>query len=539
MSITRRSAVWQCRVATVVLALTTGGCGTTFDVVHIPQDQIAAAVAARPGIYYALPLTEFEVSLPVNVVLDHPGRLSGFDLCAASCNRSPAAVCAPVAKPAATPTATLLGPPAVVPKSAPDDDQIYRAEVHSDNPFIAVNHQFMLQGGRLTEAKLSSSNETLPLLASALSPLATLSGLGAGLPAPADTAATTSARHPATQSPTKPPPLPDACTPLMTTDERQLASRVGLLDQREILLGRIAAELDTQQNRALSCPEVRCIADTMQEFKLQGLHGLHRAQEFLLQPTGPVPAALAALRLDSARARSAELLARHSALKLLLGLDGKTEKYMLSATTSKALRPMRGPVPGEWIFGKADWRFDAPVELLPAQAEPYLEAARQELDKLVFAIKPAVTAQFGPAAEAVPAESLRGYRYRLPAQGVFSIKLADSAVFEREYPVAQFGRVAVLPSHFKGLDAGLSFALDNEGTLTSVTLGQKAQDTTALQTLSTTLEKRQSDRESAALKSAQGQNNLAAEQIKADKQRRCLEALKGLAGDAPYPDICK
>ena len=66
-------------------------------------------------------------------------------------------------------------------------------------------------------------------------------------------------------------------------------------------------------------------------------------------------------------------------------------------------------------------------------------------------------------------------------------------------------RCTALPSHFTGLSAILDFDL----------------------------------RDGAALKGAQGDNNLASEQIKADKLRRCQEALKALAPDKPWPDICK
>ncbi len=544
-------------VLVIALALAAAGCSITLKAEHVPSGDLANAVQRIPGIYYALPLTELNVIVPARVELESAGPWAGFDGCIANCKRPGATTCkqADVKPKEAAARVTLLSA-TVNAAAVPDSDHVYRVVPQTSNPFMTVNHEFTLAGGRVRSAKTSASDQTATVIASSIGSALGLRDLLSNRPQEAldKSMGLLMSRKPDPSARGRSESAPDAhaCAApglqsLWSHKEFQPYDYLTGIDLNEKKAGHLA-KLFVKED-ALSCEQVRCFAATIYDMREMADQTQKRAEAYLNSAEAP-NAPLAALRLEQARLKSADWLSRAAALRKKGGMAIENSTATVTISPRTGLRPKLendGTSSSKFEYSREDWRIDGPADLSPVERQPYADAATTWLAKnaltttvqLEDASKPQAQKEWAPSVEG------GGYRYRLPASGRVQIELTLAAeagskrivLLDETLPIAQFGKLASLPSQFAGTKASLNFTLADDGTLASVAMGQESQSAAPLNTLVADLKKRETEREGAALKAAKAETDQTAEAIKSEKHKRCLAALK--TEPATVPDFCK
>ncbi len=509
-----------------VALLSLTGCGASFKAVHVPSADLPTALATQPGIYYALPKTELSVVVPVAVTIATPAPFGNFEQCLVDCVAGTKAACTPKAD---EPVATALLQRATFKQlSVPDADHIYRVDADTTNPFMTLKHEFGLDQGVLKTATLFASNQTFTVLSSALGSLLGVKTFPTSAPA----AKAAPGKHQC-----------DAATYPGSSAADSLFKDMGALNRHEAVSQRIMA--GWVKKAPMSCPQVQCLSDTLLELRMSAAAELADANDYLL--SAPAGADLATVRLQQAASRSALFQSRAEALAVLVGLNSKTEKQTVVATAQLELT-----APETQSLKLSPWLVRESETVSPDDGQPFSKEARAQLTRcpVVVIQTPLAVAMTGAQAVQLRDGVEGGYRYRMPAPVRFEVQqLASQSdpknpcaalnLADERLAIAQYGALAALPYKFSGMDASLAFVLDAEGALKKVSFGQTAQSAAPLKSLVDDLNQRNADNAAAPLIGAAAQTDLADQRIKADKQRRCQEALVSLPATAAWPDICK
>jgi hypothetical protein len=390
------------------------GCGTVkVTSEKVPVSELHSYVAT-PGIYYALPKTQLQVTVPLTI--DH--QTKGFrgnvlDACQSACKEEPDA-----SKPAecvipAENDKITLGKPELALKSLPDFDHLYRLKV--DGGWInGVTHTVdVAENGVLTDSKTVVVNQAPELALSVLSAVAKTAPLFAS-----------------------------------------------------------ALRSKKAPTSGMSCRDARVIATRVDQTK-RAIEHLERERDQLLLPRAGVRAGLDAERAKLADKRLKELIqAERDKLENYRADNDLTEerKTYKATLVSKPVVPGENTaVAGEQLQLAEALNTDDSV-LLPAGI-----AAR--IKKLSFLIDVQPDLPVGASLATLPSDpnaaepTAAGYRYRIPVQGLLTLKCKGSAdlvspcgdpptqLLQQQVPIAQYGALATLPAEFKGKGASVEMQI--------------------------------------------------------------------------------
>lgn len=549
---------------TLVMAVMLAGCGVTLQADRVALDNPAALQV--PGVYYALPRTELQVSWSARVSQAHGGGFKDFEACVSHCRavaperRASEMPCPCTATPSAAWQHELLAA-SIQGVPRPDPKHLYRLNASADNWLATVNHALKLSDfGTLASLDTSATEGVSDWVANVASAALRIVPLRAGnegletragqrdaAPAMSSLQGTPKTGQRAQQGGEAKQPA-SACSVAAGVDRA-----MGLdfdLRMAQRLVNNTLNSLTQAKPISLSCLQVECITSVLDRLTQQ-VRVLEALQLTSIRSAqSPEQAQLAAQWVGQQIQAAA---ASRQALEAGLMLQPAAAPAKVVATWSdtpffpEAKEDMPRRDLSQWSLqpdtGPAIQCAAPGGQGIPARFAQLCTALSQQ--KLVVQ---ATDKDLAGAAKAQAQPSAGGYRYRIPAWAEVRIHQGSdngSVLARQSLPVAQFGPIVALPAHYSGRKAALNFELNDQGALRSIQLGQEAQSGAALGSLADAVEERRGRRaeraeaaQSAPLQNATRDNDLQVQSIRALQLQRCAEALRTLPPDAPMPAIC-
>ena len=535
------------------------GCSTTFVAERVDETGLAGdAAAGRAAVFYALPRTVVDVTLPIEVTLTDGGELAGFDRCRVLLAQDPTQkgctfdlVRAPRFK---------LLPATAAARAVIDRDQIYRVRFDTSSPFKSaqLSMGFDPATGVSTSVEYRGQNDTAKVIGSVLM-----------------AAIKTGATILFSRDPGGPARM---CVP----DDPKLE-----VAQRIDLVGRALDDcLDDQTTLDLTRAEVDTLAKLVSDAQRNIPHLAdvlrNNGGRDLLQVPG-----VAATWVQRSESEATAAAAAKAAARKRLHIDGTESVFVASVRSAKSLLPLAPsascglalgypagatldtvakdafPAGAAWYPPTKDWCALRSADLIVDGNDAGHRAGARIAGELAanrirFFVRMDPTAESLLAAPDAKPPALAeegGLRYRMPAAGridVLAVQSPDKKtdctkpsacrvvpLARQTMPVAQYGVVLALPSKFKGNDANLKFELDPAtGSLKTLAAGQKGRDGSEITGPLATLQDIQKQRQDAATAAAEAPVKELKNQYDAELYQRCLKALKDLPPDAPKPAIC-
>jgi hypothetical protein len=474
-------------LAAMTVAATLGslssGCGVTLEATHMS----ATEATKGEGVVYALPRTALAIAQPVNLVLSGGGEFGNWETCAKVCSaQAPDDVIKDSCRFDIKPKITFGGPD-VIGTSEADPAHVYRVAI-SPGWFETVNHKFVVGAdGVLTATENSASNMGYEIASEVLKMVAQGAKTVLGAPRGSQTAAEQLAARTTIIEMAK------------VTAKPRLAQCFDLQARLKVLYKKLQDEVD--------CPTVKlisaCLADTEKE--VEAMKAAHSAAVKDAYTKGKDADTLKFVD-DRGKALVAEAEAKSASARALYGISPGTTTKIAYVVTTPLLTPQDVaillPDGQQFTPDTATIVLARDINDGKAIVTSTHEAADKGRPFLVeslsgYTIKADIKSKDGGRSGRclAPIFSNRvdcrepdtgGYRYRLPAQGEVTLILADStskAVYKavREIPIAQYGLIATMPSHFRGKGGKVNVKLHPAtGALQEAEIGGDALPTTAV-----------------------------------------------------------
>jgi hypothetical protein len=440
----------------IVGALSLAGCGVTIEAARIDPTKAHEG----EGVVYSLPRTGLSLSLPVTLVKKSGGALSdSWTECVRACQLNPTGAAPESACSYDAASVVRFGTPVVAGVSAPDLTHMYRVVVDSGY-FETVSHKFVLgEDGVLSESNTTASNATYEIISSAVGTVIGLSKLKL------------SERKLAQQMTTN---QKKDCTALEKEIDKIVSGKAG----------KLSCMMATQISHCLSEKEDAVKAEKDKRTKaVQAALDKKRDADSIKFIDQQGKDAIAAAEAVAAAERARFGISELSTTKIPYTYE--TDLGYPREFTALEVAPFD-------LKKRLDTAKDGPL----ATVSSTHEAGDKERGTLIgllaghtfeASIKPDV--DLGYCLEKTPSPCAGvekgGYRYRIPAKAsvTSTLKKGTNEVSKTKatMPIAQYGVVAAMPSHFKGKGGKVNVKLHPAmGTLDTAELNADALPTTVV-----------------------------------------------------------